>query len=191
MSLPLAFGARLDTIPAPRAYLTAPNERLSKWRERLPKSTAPRVGLIWSASRSPHRIGNRDIALKHLMPLLNVAGISFVSLQREYRDYDLPLLSQLPIERIDDAIHDFGDTAAAIEQCDLVISVDTAAAHLAGALGKPVWLLLSHAADWRWLLDRTDSPWYPSARLFRQSRRGAWDEPIARVAEELQAFRQK
>ncbi|MDR2212461.1 MAG: hypothetical protein LBE21_02395, partial [Pseudomonadales bacterium] len=100
-----------------------------------------------------------------------------------------PALSRLPIARIDDAISDFGDTAAAIEQCDLVISVDTAVAHLAGALGKPLWLLLPFIADWRWLLDRNDSPWYPTARLFRQRRRGDWDGVIAKVAEELLAWR--
>jgi hypothetical protein len=117
-----------------------------------------------------------------------VEGVSFVSLQVEYRAGDLPLLAQLPLERIDDAIEDCGDTAAAIEQCDLVISVDTAVAHLAGALGKPVWILLPFAADWRWLLDRNDSPWYPTARLFRQSRQGEWEDVIAKVARELAAL---
>jgi tetratricopeptide (TPR) repeat protein len=186
MSLPFALGTVLDTIPAQVPYLTAPVERLPWWRARLPKSTKPRVGVVWSTSGNTH-LRNRGIDLESLAPLLSLEGFAFVSLQVAYRDQDLPLLEQLPIERIDDAIADFGDTAAAIEQCDLVISVDTSVAHLAGALGKPLWLLLPFVADWRWLLDRNDSPWYPSARLFRQGTRGDWDAVIATVVEELVA----
>jgi tetratricopeptide (TPR) repeat protein len=186
--LPLAFDTRLDTIPAQIPYLTAPLERLPKWRARLPASATARVGLVWSTSLNPD-LRNREIALTKLAPLLHIQGIACVSLQVQYRAGDPPLLAQLPIERLDDAIADFGDTAAAIEQCDLVISVDTAVAHLAGALGKPVWILLPFAADWRWLRERNDSPWYPTARLFRQSRLGDWESVIAKVARELEKIR--
>ena len=114
--------------------------------------------------------------------------VTFVSLQREYRESELPALAHLPILRLDDALADFADTAAAIGELDLVIAVDTAVAHLAGALGTPLWLLLSHIQDWRWMHERADSPWYPSARLFRQSQIGDWDGVIAAVAQELAAF---
>ncbi|MDR2212149.1 MAG: tetratricopeptide repeat-containing glycosyltransferase family protein [Pseudomonadales bacterium] len=188
MSLPFAFGTTFDTIPARVPYLTAPAERLPKWRARLPVSAKPRVGLVWSTSPNPYA-RHRNIALESLVPLLRLEGFSFVSLQLEYREHDLPLLAQLPIERIDDAIADFGDTAAAIEQCDLVISVDTAVAHLTGALGKALWVLLPFVADWRWSRNRNDSPWYPTARLFRQTRRDDWEGVIASVLEALPAWR--
>jgi hypothetical protein len=148
-----------------------------------------RVGLVWSGSTIHPNDHKRSIALEQLAPLFKVPNISFVSLQMEYRDANLPALAHLPIQRIDSAITDFGDTAAAIEQCDLVISVDTSVAHLAGSLGKPLWILLSDIPDWRWLLGRTDSPWYPTARLFRQSKAGDWNGVIADVVKALSAFR--
>ncbi|MDR0779202.1 MAG: tetratricopeptide repeat protein, partial [Pseudomonadales bacterium] len=187
MSLPFALGTRLDTIPA-HPYLTIPHERLPMWKERLPRSTRPRVGLVWSSGAGNASGHYRSLVLERLAPLFNIPGLSFVSLQAEYREQDLPALARLPIGRVDTAITDFGDTAAAIAQCDLVISVDTAVAHLAGALGKPVWVLLSYTADWRWLAERTDSPWYPTARLFRQNVRGDWDGLIAAVAKELSVW---
>jgi tetratricopeptide (TPR) repeat protein len=189
MSLPLAFDTRLDGIPAQTPYLSAPRERSFKWQARLPRHAKPRVGLVWSTSRNPYLNAKaRNMPLECLAPLLHVEGIAFVSLQKEYRDCDLPALARLPLERLDADLSDFGDTAAAIEQCDLVISVDTAVAHLAGALGKPVWVLLPFVADWRWLLERDDSPWYPSARLFRQRKMGDWDGLIAEVREALSTW---
>jgi hypothetical protein len=185
LSLPLAFATRLNTIPAQVPYLTAPRERMAAWRARLPHSAKRRVGLVWSGSPRNENDRERSIAIERLAPVLAVPGISFVSLQKEYRTQDLTALSDLPIERIDEALADFGETAAAIEQCDVVISVDTSVAHLAGSLAKPVWLLLPRAPDWRWLLDRADSPWYPTARLFRQPRIGDWDSVIATVARAL------
>jgi hypothetical protein len=146
------------------------------------------VGLVWASSSTHPAAVKRNIALERLAPLLRVEDISFVSLQVQYRADELPLLAQLPIERIDDAIDDFGDTAAAIEQCDLVISIDTSVAHLAGALGKRLWLLLPFVADWRWLWNRNDSPWYPTARSFQQSQRDDWEDVIAKVARELAAL---
>ena len=147
-------------------------------------------GSVWFglASRHTRTITIAASRCRSLEPLLSLAGVQFVSLQREYRDSDLPVLNRLPVLRIDDALADFAETAAAIGELDLVIAVDTAVAHLAGAMGKPLWLLLSHIQDWRWLGQRTDSPWYPSARLFRQPRIGEWDVVIAGMGHELAEF---
>jgi tetratricopeptide (TPR) repeat protein len=188
MSLPLAFGTRIDSIPAQIPYLSPPTERIPRWRTRLPPRPSLRVGLAWSGRSTNWDDHNRSVTLDNFEQLLRVEGISFISLQREYRARDLPLCQRLPIERIDDALVDFGDTAAAIQQCDLVIAVDTAVAHLAGALGKPVWLLLPHVADWRWLRNRTSSPWYPTARLFQQNRAGDWSSVVSTIAKELTIF---
>jgi ADP-heptose:LPS heptosyltransferase len=120
---------------------------------------------------------------------LSLSGIDFVSLQREYREADMAALAAFRnLRRLDAALADFADTAAVVEALDLVITVDTAVAHLAGALGKPVWILVSSIQDWRWLLQREDSPWYPTARLFRQPEIGDWDSVIGRLARELAAF---
>lgn len=187
LSLPLAFDTALETIPARVPYLHAPADRVESWRTRLAHTGKPRIGLVWSGKPSHKNDHNRSIALSCLEPLM-AAPAKFVSLQREYRDSDLPVLDRLPILRVDSSLTDFAETAAAINELDLVIAVDTAVAHLAGAMGKPLWLLLSHIQDWRWLCHRTDSPWYPSARLFRQPQIGEWDGVIARVAYELAEF---
>jgi tetratricopeptide (TPR) repeat protein len=188
MSLALAFDTTLETIPARVPYLRAPPDRAEQWRARFSHMGRPRVGLVWSGKPSHKNDHNRSIPLSSLEALTAVAGAKFVSLQREYRESDLQVLDRLPILRIDGALTDFAETAAAIDELDLVIAVDTAVAHLAGAMGKPLWLLLSHIQDWRWLCRRTDSPWYPSARLFRQPQIGEWDSVIARVASELAEF---
>ena len=185
MSLPLAFGTTIDNVPAEVPYLFAP--RRERVRARLPREGL-RVGLAWSGKPSHKNDHNRSIALQSLAALVSLPGTSFVSLQREYREADLPVLAGLPIARLDDVIRDFADTAAAIDRLDLVIAVDTAVAHLAGSLGKPLWLLLSHIQDWRWLCEREDSPWYRTARLFRQGSDGTWDPVIARVTEALAAL---
>jgi hypothetical protein len=169
-------------------YLHAPAERIGVWRERLSKVDRPRIGLVWSGRPDHKNDHNRSIALSRLEPLLSVAGVAFISLQREYREADLPTLETLPILRIDETLKDFADTAAVIHELDLVITVDTAVAHLAGALAKPLWLLLSHIQDWRWMRGRTDSPWYPTARLFRQPRIGDWGSVVAQVSRELGAL---
>ena len=188
LSLPLAFGTTIETIPASMPYLHAPAERIEKWRARFACTSKPRIGLVWSGKPTHKNDHNRSIALSRLEPLLSLPGVQFVSLQREYRDTDLPVLGRLPVLRIEDALTDFAETAAAITELDLVIAVDTAVAHLAGAMGKPLWLLLSHIQDWRWLSQRTDSPWYPSARLFRQPQIDEWEGVIARVGHELAEF---
>jgi tetratricopeptide (TPR) repeat protein len=188
MSLPLAFDTTIDTIPASVPYLQAPGKRAKVWRDRLADMSRPRIGLVWSGKPTHKNDHNRSIALARLKPLLSVAGTQFVSLQCEYRASDLTALDQLPIRRLDDLLTDFADTAAVIGELDLVIAIDTAVAHLAGAMAKPLWLLVPHIQDWRWLRGRTDSPWYPTARLFRQPQIGDWDGAIAATAKQLADF---
>jgi tetratricopeptide (TPR) repeat protein len=184
VSLPHAFRTTLDTIPARVPYLAADPERLAYWRGRLPDG--PRIGLVWSGTSSAPWAGARSIALNDLAPILTNRSFRFVSLQRHLRPADAAALSQWPdLVHFGDALRDFADTAAIIASVDLVISIDTAVAHLAGAIARPLWVMLPHVADFRWLLGRTDSPWYPTARLFRQSTQGDWSDVIACVAREL------
>lgn len=190
MSLPLAFGTGLDTIPAEVPYLHADPERQRRWRERLGAKTSPRVGLVWSGSEEHGNDRNRSIGLETLRPLFDLP-IEFHSLQKEYRQADRELLGRLPqIRDHHRELEDLSDTAALIGELDLVISVDTSVAHLAGALGGKVWVLLPFVPDFRWLLDRSDSPWYPTATLFRQRRAGDWDDVIRQVRGELLGLQQ-
>ncbi|HZP68622.1 MAG TPA: tetratricopeptide repeat protein [Pseudolabrys sp.] len=190
LSLPLAFGTTLGTVPAKVPYLQAPAARAKAWRAQFAGIRRPRVGLVWSGKPSHKNDHNRSIALSRFEPILSMTGMEFISLQREYRDSDLEALARLPIRRFDGLLADFAETAAAISELDLVIAVDTAVAHLAGAMAKPLWVLLPHIQDWRWLRERNDSPWYPTARLFRQPPGGGWDEVIAAAAKALSDFRQ-
>ena len=148
-----------------------------------------RVGLVWSGSPRHTRDRQRSIPLAQLSALTEIPGVTFYSLQKGPAAKDL---LDMPIDMnlvdLSGYLNDFSDTAAAIANLDLLITVDTAVAHLAGALGKPVWILLTRNPDWRWLLDREDSPWYPSARLFRQHAAGDWSPVIERVHRELQQF---
>jgi tetratricopeptide (TPR) repeat protein len=186
MTLPLAFGTRLETIPAfEKGYLKAPAEDAARWDQRLPKGRR-RIGLVWSGSQVHGNDANRSIRLARLLPLLQTDDI-WVSLQKEIRDADRAALAGSGLLDVSAELGDFADTAALISSLDLVISVDTSVAHLAGALGKPTWIMLPFAPDFRWLLDREDSPWYPNMRLFRQSRAGDWDGVIARIGEALRA----
>jgi len=170
MSLPLAFKSTLETVPAATPYLCAPSERIEKWRLRL-TGEGLKVGLVWSGSATHKNDHNRSIALSKLAPLFGDQRIQFISLQRDLRDGDEKVLYALQnVQSLGPELQDFADTAAVISLLDLVISVDTGVAHLAGALGKPVWVLLPFIAEWRWLEDREDSPWYPSARLFPEGR---------------------
>ena len=185
MSLPLAFGTTLETIPGSGRYLRAPINRVDAWRMRLPASNQLRVGLVWSGKPSHRNDHNRSIAFERLAPLLKQSDVEFVSLQRDMRDTDRPALEKSVLLRPDLDTADFADTAAIIDTLDLVIAVDTAVAHLTGAMGKPLWLLLPFSPDWRWMLERNDSPWYPTARLFRQPRIGDWDSVIEALREAL------
>ncbi len=185
LSLPLAFGTRLESIPAAVPYLAAPGERLALWRDRLPPGRR-RAGFVWSGQPTHKNDANRSIALARLAALFEDPPIDCVSLQTELRGTDQEMLHALPkLVHLGGDLRDFADTAAVISLLDIVISVDTAVAHLAGALGKPVVILLPYAADFRWMRDRGDSPWYPTAELFRQPAFGDWDSVIARVRQRL------
>jgi len=186
MSLPLAFKTKVETIPNAVPYLKTPNSKVTLWKDRLGIKTRPRIGLVWSGGTAHFKDRERSIPLAMLLPLLD-KNAEFHSIQKEYRDTDKELLA-IHEDRLRDhskEIVDFGDTAAIIEEMDLVISVDTAVAHLAGALGKPVWILLPYEPDFRWLINREDSPWYPTARLFRQSSVHDWKSVIATVKSAL------
>lgn len=184
-SLPLAFGTTLQTIP-PAPYLEADAALTERWRARLgARSAALRAGLVWAGNPRQKSEPRRGIGLEPCRPLFEVPGLQWFSLQVGERAADLEQLQQGTIADLSGALGDFADTAAVIANLDLVISTDTAAAHLAGALGRPVWVLLMFAPDWRWLRGRSDSPWYPSARLFRQPRPGDWAGVIEQVRHEL------
>jgi hypothetical protein len=192
LSLPLAFGTELDTIPADVPYIAAPEERVVKWRDRLGPPTSPRVGIAWAGSPTNRNDRNRSIALRHLLSILALPGVEIVSIQKEIGENDRePLRGNAHITHVGDELADFADTAAVISQLDLVVSVDTAVAHLAGAMARPVWLLVPFAPDFRWLLDREDSPWYPTARLFRQPSIGDWESVLARLRRELVTWAKK
>jgi hypothetical protein len=183
MSLPFCLQTRLNSIPAALPYLRAEREKVASWAERLTPARL-RVGLCWQGNPRFENDRDRSLpSLASLAPLADIADISFVSLQKDSAEpaRDLSLGSAI----LDAApqLHDFSDTAAAIANLDLIISVDSAVAHLAGALAKPIWLLLPrYRTDWRWLSEREDSPWYPEVmRLFRQETAGDWTETISRV----------
>jgi len=189
MSLPLAFHTDLQSIPGRAPYLTADPARVAAWRARLGAAAAPRVGLAWSGRPTHRNDAQRSIPLAAFAALLE-AGMTFVSLQKELRKEDQATLAAVPgLTHFGEGLQDYDDTAALIDYLDLVIAVDTSVAHLAGALGKPVWILLPSNPDWRWLLEREDSPWYPTARLFRQTRMGDWGSVIRRVIETLRDLR--
>ena len=168
MSLPLAFKTRLESIPCATPYLGALPSAVKSWNARLGQRRRSRVGLVWSGRPEHKNDHNRSLKLSTLLPLLD-CDVTFISLQREVRPGDAATLKGLDIVHFGGELKNFSDTAAIISNLDVVISVDTSVAHLAGALGTPVWILLPFVPDWRWLLDREDSPWYPTARLFRQN----------------------
>jgi len=185
LSLPLAFATHEATIPADIPYLRPVGDDVSAWRARLPQRR-PLIGLCWSGERTYDNDLNRSMTLATLAPLLDLPDVQFVSLQRDVREADASLLARrTDVVSTGPQFTDFADTAAAITALDLVISVDTAVAHLAGALGKPLFLLLPFAADFRWLRERSDSPWYPTARLFRQPRFGDWASVVEVVRNEM------
>jgi tetratricopeptide (TPR) repeat protein len=189
LSLPLHFGTTVDTIPAVFPYLYAPPVRVEHWRNRLPAGRF-RVGLVWKGSAIHKNDSNRSLpGLRTLAPLWSVPGVEFISLQKGQGEDEAkqPPAGQ-PIVPLGSDIADFADTAAIVSQLDLVICVDTAIAHVAGALNTPCWVLLpAYGTDWRWLRDREDSPWYASMRLFRQQAPDDWEQPVEHVREALMA----
>src|SRR6185437_2286867 len=187
--LPMLFGTRLDTIPSEVPYLPAPPDHLTRaWQERLGSHDKLRVGLVWSGNPQHGNDHNRSIPLQMLLPILD-SDATFVSLQKDPRPADRAVLQTRP-EVIDLTAHltDFVETAALIRCLDLVITVDTSVAHLSAALGRPTWILLPYTPDYRWLLDRDDSPWYPTVRLFRQDKTRDYGKVLDRVRDELAAL---
>ena len=189
LSLPLVFRTRLETIPSAVPYLRASAQAVADWEAQLGPKRRLRIGLAWSGRPTHKDDLNRSIGLDALLPLLDIDA-TFVSLHKYVRAADAVVLKERSdLSHFGDALRDFSDTAALISNLDLVISVDTSVVHLAGALAKPVWVLLPSTPDWRWLLDRDDSPWYPTARLFRQDHTRAWDSVIARACRAAGIYR--
>ena len=185
-SLPLACKTELSTVPADIPYLRADETHLAKWRARLDAVARPRVALAWAGNADHVNDRTRSIAFAALAPLLTTPGISFISVQHELRPADAAELArQAGVLDLGAELADLADTAAVLTLADLTICVDTAVAHLAGALGRPTCLLLPYQPDWRWTFDRDASPWYPAVQLFRQTAPGDWGGVVRRVGEAL------
>jgi tetratricopeptide (TPR) repeat protein len=180
MSLPLAFGTAVDTIPTATAYLPVPEEARRRAAALAWPKDRLRVGVVWAGNPEHHNDRYRSIPPRLLAPLFGMEGVAWYSLQMGAAAEELAAL-QMPVTDLRHAIGDMGDTAALMEHMDLVLAVDTSVVHLAGAMGRDVWLMLPFAPDWRWLLDREDSPWYPSMRLFRQPKLTDWETVVERV----------
>ena len=182
MSAPGRAGTTLESIPFPNGYLRAPSGAAKRWSKWLgTPGRALRAGICWAGNPHHKNDRNRSIPPELLAELDATSGVEWVNLQKGH-----PMEPSLDMRNAARELQDFSDTAGLIENLDLVISVDTSVAHLAGALGKPVWVLLPFAPDWRWLLNRSDSPWYSGARLFRQPEEGKWREVLKRVGAELE-----
>jgi tetratricopeptide (TPR) repeat protein len=189
LSLPYLLKTRLETIPADIPYLRVPEQTVLRWKSRLATSEGVKLGVAWAGNPKHPNDARRSVDLSVLTPLFDVRGTHFTSLQVGPRAADLSKLKNnaQAIEDFSKDLSDFAETAGAITALDLVFTVDTAVAHIAGALGKPVWVLIPWTADWRWMLGREDNPWYPTMRLFRQKRGEDWADVIARVVEQLKA----
>lgn len=187
-SLPYAFGTTLETIPSEVPYLFPDLNLQDKWRTALGKKTKPRVGLVWRGHKKHKKDIWRSIKLNELVKALP-KNIDYVVLQKDLTEMEKKIIKQQHLREFDDQIKNWQDTAALITQLDLVISVDTSVAHCAGALAKPTWVLLPFSPDWRWMLTREDSPWYPTLRLFRQTKLGEWPSVLKKVATALNDFR--
>jgi hypothetical protein len=194
-SLPFVFGTEMDTIPGPIPYLSAEEGRVALWRDRLAGALLAdglRVGIVWAGRPTHPNDRRRSIPLDALLPLADMEGVRLVSLQTPVPEADKARVAAHPrLLDLSADLTEFAETAAIMRNLDLVVTIDSAVAHLAGSLGLPVWVMMPRPADWRWMLERTDTPWYPSMRLFRQPRPGAWDEVFtairAAVVEELAA----
>ena len=187
--LPRLFEANLKTIPAEIPYLRADADRTAHWRDRLRAMTPlghRRIGIVWAGRPTHGNDRNRSITLRQLAPMAGLEQTVLVSMQKGDAAGQIgSYYGSAPLLNLGPEIRDFGDTAAIIQNLDLVVTVDTSVAHLSGALGQRTMVLLPFTPDWRWLRDRTDSPWYPTMKLYRQHRPGDWQEPIARLAADL------
>lgn len=185
MNLPACLNTTLETIPAPQPYLVPDSRKIEVWRHRI-HTPKLKVGLVWAGNRNHRNDGRRSCRLREFKTLNSIEGVQLYSLQKEVRPEEGPLLKpEHGIIHWGHLLEDFSETAAALACMDLVLTVDTAVAHLAGAMAKPVWLLLPCLPDWRWMLDRTDSPWYPTMSLFRQRQADRWQPVIDEVKQEL------
>ncbi len=197
LSLPGIFGTTLGTIPLKRPYIHVDEKLSAKWHKIIGSAISFKVGLVWAGGPSRNYVYfNRSCTLNDFAPLAEVSGVTFYALQKGPAATEvINPPERMEIHNLERELHDFAETAAVIDNLDLVISVDTAVVHLAGALGKPVWTLLPFSPDWRWMLDREESQWYPSMRLFRQRDRDGWDRVIERVkrtlVKEVEGFRLK
>ena len=186
LSLPVACKTSLMTVPHDVPYLGVSEAKHAYWARLLGPKTQPRVGLVWSGSATHKADHLRSIPLDQLLAFLP-DGFQYISLQKEVRASDLAALDAFPLQHFGDQLSSFSDTAALCALMDVVISVDTSVVHLSGALGCTTWVLLPHLPDWRWLLERNDSPWYPSARLYRQAKIGDWTSPLELIRADLQS----
>ncbi len=187
VDLPRVFKITSATIPANVPYLKPDPDKLTAWQDTFIHSGI-KVGLVWAGSPFHRNDCNRSCQLATLTPLSRAQGIHFYGLQTGTAARDAATHPDISIHNLGHLFHDLSDTAAAIAHLDLVITVDTAVLHLAGAMGKSVWGLLPYAPDWRWMLHRTDSPWYPTLRLFRQPKPGDWTTVFEKVAHALQTY---
>ena len=187
LGLPLAFKTDLNSIPCSPKYIPSDLDKMEKWRKSVvPKKTL--IGLVWSGNQVHKNDRNRSIPLANFLQMLP-GGFQYVSLQKDVRDCDKRVLESNPqIIHFGNQLRDFSDTAALCELMDVVISVDTSVAHISGAVGTRTWILLPFVPDWRWLLDRSDSPWYPSVKLYRQSAIGDWGGVFSRITSDLNAL---
>lgn len=183
MSLPLALHTDASTLPPPLPIRPGAS-LVTRWQTRLGPRDRPRVGVVWSGNPQQSDDIHRSIPLATLLPTLH-PGIEWISLQQEVRSWDEEAMRSGSMRHFGSELQSFDDTAALCAQVDLVVSVCTSVAHLAGSMGKPLWLLAAHTADWRWLTEREDSPWYPSARIFRQTQAGDWSGVLHRVSAAL------
>jgi hypothetical protein len=185
MSLPLACKTTIQTIPGAVPYITVAKHAVEKRRPKL-SAQGLKVGIAWAGNPDLGGDRARSILLQNILGVTRIGGIKYFSLQKDLRHGDDELLNaNSHIVRLDKDINDFEDTAAIVMSLDLVISCDTSVANLAGALGRPVWVLLPFVSEWRWLRERSDTPWYPTARLFRQANMGDWTTALADVCTEL------
>jgi len=187
LTLPLSFQTEMATIPVNVPYIRPREEHVAKWREKLPQNGRLRIGLCWAGSPEHLNNRNRSIALERFAKVLSVPNLDFVSVQKEVSERQATILRENNVAQLGQGFQDFADTAAVLAQLDLLISVDTSVAHLAGAMGKPVALFLPWSPDWRWMHERTGSPWYPTMLFFRQMTRGDWDGPLDQLCQELAA----
>tara|TARA_B100001769_G_C22082166_1_gene583189 strand:- start:185 stop:1549 length:1365 start_codon:yes stop_codon:yes gene_type:complete len=188
MSLPLAFKTNIQSIPSNLPYIKIDDEKSKLWREKLGKKVRTRVGIVWSGAQNKETDYDRSIVLTQLANLFDLP-LDFYVLQKEIRNIDKNFSLQLNnFYDFHEQIEDFSDTAALISEMDIVISIDTSVAHLAGALDKPLWILLPYVADYRWMIDKIDSPWYSSATLFRQKEINNWDSVISSILRSLKTY---